>query len=131
MFLNDRNDLVKEAVDDGEVFSGVRSKDSPCEILSRHIESSGKVEQGIFKDAKCKRKRALNFYQTGYAQRTSAECSLEPILTVIHAKYNGSTKKGTDRLKQEVHGKLPPALSSQQTQGEGDRGVQVAACKCT
>lgn len=60
-----------------------------------------------------------------------AECSLEPVLTVIHAKYNGSTKKGTDRLKEEVHGKLPPALSSQQTQGEGDRGVQVAAWKCT
>lgn len=60
-----------------------------------------------------------------------AERSLEPVLTVIHAKYNGSPKKGTDGLEQEVHGKLPPALSSQQTQGEGDRGVQVAAWKCT
>lgn len=63
--LNDRNDLVKEAVDEGEVSSGVRSKDSPCEILSSHIEGSGEVEQGIFKDAKSKRNRALNFDQTG------------------------------------------------------------------
>lgn len=70
MFLNDRNDLVKEAVDDGEVSSGVRSKDSPCEILSRHIESSGEVEQGVFEDVKCKRNRALNFYQTGFAPGT-------------------------------------------------------------
>lgn len=59
--LNDRNDLVKEAVDEGEVSTGVRSEDSPCEILSSHIESSGEVEQGIFKD----KNRALNFNQTG------------------------------------------------------------------
>lgn len=65
MFLNEGNDLVKEAVDDGEVFSGVRSKDSPCEIRSRHIEGSGEVEQGVFKDAQCKRNRALNVQQTG------------------------------------------------------------------
>lgn len=51
-FVNDGNYLVKEAVYDGEMFSRVRSKDSSCGIASRHIESSGEVEQGILKDAK-------------------------------------------------------------------------------
>lgn len=65
MLLNEGNDLVKEAVDNGEVSSGVRREDSRCEILSRHIERSGEVEQGVFKDAECKRNRALNIQQAG------------------------------------------------------------------
>lgn len=54
---------------------------------------------------------------------------LGPVLTIVHAKYDCSTKKGTDGLKQEIHGELPPAFSAQQAQGKGDRGVQVATCK--
>ena len=39
--------LIEEAVDDGEMFSGVGSKDSSCGIFASYIESSWKVPQGI------------------------------------------------------------------------------------
>lgn len=37
---------------------------------------------------------------------------VESSLTVVHAKNDGSTKKSTDCLKEEVHGEFSPALSS-------------------
>lgn len=122
------------------MISRVRSKDSSCGISSSHIESSGEVEQGILK------KKTIALNQTAPSkcfhvatQQISLPHEhaifkylryLEPVLTIVHAEYDCSTKKGTDCLKHKIHGKLPPALSPQQTQGKGDRGIQVATCKC-
>ena len=39
--------LIKEAIDDGEMFSRVGSKDACCGPLSSHIETSRMVPQGI------------------------------------------------------------------------------------
>lgn len=81
------------------------------------------------------------FYQTGPLKVFSLcdtvnhdtnaifEWRLEPVLTIVHAKYDCRTKKGTDCLTQEIYGKLPPALPSKQTERKSDRGIQVAACK--
>lgn len=50
-------------------------------------------------------------------------------LTVVHAEDDGRTEKSADCLEEEVHGKLPPALSSKQAQGKSHSGVQMAACE--
>lgn len=125
------------------MFSRVRSKDSSCGICFRHVESSREVEQGILKDATNRKNKgiALTFFFTrqvlqkcftlpysNYHHHTNMQY-LNAVLTIVQAKNDCSTKKGTDCLKQEIHGKLPPALPPQQTQSKGDRGIQVATCK--
>lgn len=49
--------------------------------------------------------------------------------TNIHAKYYSWAKKSPQSLGQEVHGKFPPGLSPQQTEGKGHSRVYVTSCK--
>lgn len=53
---------------------------------------------------------------------------LELVLTIIHAKNDGSPKESSNCLKEEIHGELSPALSPKQAEGKGHCRIQMAAC---
>lgn len=91
------------------MFPRVGGKDSSCVFCTGHVERVGQVPQCIYRCEDDSKAEVLLFLRCDTFMSSCVEVFF---LTVVHAKDDGGAKKGTNCLKEEVHGELPPALSA-------------------